>query len=79
MFNVRMDGRVLKLRAADFDSVDLTSFSPDAGGEISCGQRKAESSVVVCFVANTDTRAKVDGTLHSIEFVPKDFQLKAAL
>jgi len=79
VFNVRMDGRVLKLRAANFDSVDLTSFSPDSGGEISCGQRKPESNVVVCFVANTDTRAKVDGTLHSIEFVPKDFQLKAAL
>jgi tetratricopeptide (TPR) repeat protein len=78
VFNVRVDGRVLKLRAANFDSVDLTSFSPDSGGEISCGQRKSESSVVVCFVVNTDARAKVDGTLSSIEFVPKDFQLKAA-
>ena len=69
---------MLKLRAANFDSVDLTSFSPDAGGEISCGQRKSESSVVVCYVASTDARTKVDGTLRSIEFVPKDFQLKAA-
>ena len=78
VFNVRIEGRVLKLRAASFDNVDLTSFSPDAGGEISCGQRKAESSVVVCYVASTDARIKVDGTLRSIEFVPKDFQLKAA-
>ena len=78
VFNVRLEGRVLKLRAANFDSVDLTSFSPDAGGEISCGQRKSESSVVVCYVASTDARTKVDGTLRSIEFVPKDFQLKAA-
>jgi tetratricopeptide (TPR) repeat protein len=78
VFNVRIEGRVLKLRAASFDSVDLTSFSPDAGGEISCGQRKSESSVVVCYVASTDARTKVDGTLRSIEFVPKDFQLKAA-
>jgi tetratricopeptide (TPR) repeat protein len=78
VFNVRVEGRVLKLRAANFDSVDLTSFSPDAGGEISCGQRKPESNVVVCYVASTDARTKVDGTLRSIEFVPKDFQLKAA-
>jgi tetratricopeptide (TPR) repeat protein len=78
VFNVRIEGRLLKLRAASFDSVDLTSFSPDAGGEISCGQRKSESSVVVCYVASTDARTKVDGTLRSIEFVPKDFQLKAA-
>jgi hypothetical protein len=32
---------------------------------------------VVCYVASTDARTKVDGTLRSIEFVPKDFQLKA--
>ena len=78
VFNVRIAGRVLKVRAASFDNVDLTSFSPDAGGEISCGPRKSESSVVVCYVASTDARTKVDGTLRSIEFVPKDFQLKAA-
>jgi len=78
VFNVRIEDRVLKLRAANFDSVELTSFSPDAGGEISCGQRKAESSVVICYLASTDARTKVDGTLRSIEFVPKDFQLKAA-
>jgi hypothetical protein len=78
VFNVRMEGRVLKLRAASFDNVDLTSFSPDAGGEISCGQRKSESSVVVCYLASSDARTKFDGTLRSIEFVPKDFQLKAA-
>jgi len=77
VFNVRVQGHVLKLRAANFDSVDLTSFSPDAGGEISCGQRKPESNVVVCYVATTDARTRVDGTLRSIEFVPKDFQLKA--
>jgi hypothetical protein len=77
VFQVRIEGRVLKLRAANFDSVELTSFSPGAGGEISCGQRKAESSVVVCYVASPDARTKVDGTLRSIEFVPKDFQLKA--
>jgi tetratricopeptide (TPR) repeat protein len=78
VFNVRTESRVLKLRAASFDSVDLTSFSPAAGGEISCGQRKSESIVVVCYIANADARLKVDGTLRSLEFVPKDFQLKAA-
>ena len=77
VFNVRIAGRVLKLRAVNFDSIDITSFTPDAGSEISCGARKAESTVIVCFVANTDARTKVDGTLRSLEFVPRDFQLKA--
>ena len=76
VFNVRIEGRTLKLRAAGFDSIDITSFSPEAGSQISCGERKAESIVVVSYVANTDTRAKVDGTMRSLEFVPKDFQLK---
>jgi hypothetical protein len=56
----------------------MTSFSPDAGGQISCGPRKSESSVVACYLASADARTKVDGTLRSIEFVPKEFQLKAA-
>ncbi|HEX3282085.1 MAG TPA: tetratricopeptide repeat protein [Pyrinomonadaceae bacterium] len=77
-FTVRLEARVLKLRSASFHGIDLISFSPDAGREISCGQRKPESSVVVYYVANTDSRLKVDGTLHSLEFVPKDFQLQAA-
>lgn len=78
VFIIRIEGRILRLRAANFDSVELTSFSPDAGGEISCGARKSESSAVIGYVANADTRTKVDGTLRSLEFVPKDFRLKAA-
>jgi len=76
VFNVRIEGRILKLHATSFDSIDITSYNPEAGSEISCGARKAESVVVVSYVANADKRVKVDGTLRSLEFVPKDFQLK---
>ena len=78
VFIVKVGAQVLKLRTDSFETLDLTSFTPDAGNQISCGPRKTENNVVVCYLANSDSRKKVDGTLHSVEFVPKDFQLKVA-
>ena len=52
------------------------SFSEDAGNEITCGLRKTQNNVVVAYVPLTDPRAKVDGVLKSLEFVPPDFKLK---
>jgi tetratricopeptide (TPR) repeat protein len=76
IFTVRINERLLKLKTASFGDLDITTFSPDAAGEITCGPRKPESNVVVNYVAAGEARAKVDGTAKSIEFVPKDFQLK---
>lgn len=78
IFIVRVGGQILQLRTDSFDTLNLTSFSADAGNEISCGPRKPGNDVIVCYVAGSDSRKKVDGTLRSVEFVPKDFQLKAA-
>ena len=76
IFTVKINERLLKLKTRSFEDLDLTSFSPDAGGEITCGPRKPENNVVVNYVAAGEARAKVDGIAKSIEFVPKDFQLK---
>jgi hypothetical protein len=54
----------------------MTSFSPDAGREITCGARKPESNVVVNYTASTDERSKAAGVAKSLEFVPADFKLK---
>ena len=75
-FVIRLSDRVIKLRAAKFHDVAMTSFSPDAGREITCGARKPESKVVVNYTASADTRAKVEGRAISLEFVPPDFKLK---
>ena len=76
LFTVKVGEQVLKLRTDSFETLDLTSFSPDAGNQISCGPRKPENNVVLCYVAARDSRTKADGTLRSVDFVPKDFQLK---
>lgn len=78
VFTVKVGGQVLKLRTDSFETLDLTSFSADAGNEITCGPRKPENNVIICYVPESDARKKVDGSLRSVEFVPKDFQLKAA-
>ena len=75
-FVIKLSDHVIKLRAAKFQDVDMTSFSQDAGREITCGARKPESNVVVNYTASADARAKVDGQAISLEFVPPDFKLK---
>ena len=76
-FIVQIGERMLKLSTPSFDDVDLTSFSPDGGSEIKCGPRKPENNVIVDYVPASDARAKTNGVVKSIEFVPKDFKLVA--
>jgi tetratricopeptide (TPR) repeat protein len=76
IFVVNTGTSLLKLRADGFENVEITTYSPDVKGDISCGPRKPENLVVVCYVPGVDKRTKADGVLTSIEFVPKDFKLK---
>jgi len=75
-FIVKINGRLFKLNTDSFRNVGLMSFSEDAGRQVTCGPRKPENNVVVCYLAATDPRAKIDGLIKSIEFVPPDFKLK---
>lgn len=76
-FVVQVGERVLKLTTTSFDDVDLTSYSPDGGSEIKCGPRKPENNVILDYVPASGAGAKTNGVVKSIEFVPKDFKLKA--
>jgi tetratricopeptide (TPR) repeat protein len=76
VFVVKVDEQLVRLRTDSFDNIELTTYDPNVKGEISCGARKPDDAVVVCFVPQTDKRVKADGILKSIEFVPKDFRLK---
>jgi FimV-like protein len=75
-FVVKVGDRLLKLNTDTFQHANIMSFSEDAGKEITCGIRKTQNNVVVAYVPKTDPRAKVDGVLKSLEFVPPDFRLK---
>jgi len=76
VFVVQTANGLLRLRTETFDDIEITTYDPKVGGEITCGARKPESVVVVCYRPNTDKKIKADGILKSIEFVPADFKLK---
>ncbi len=73
-FVVQVAGGILKLWSKSFEETEIVSFSTDAGTEISCGARKPQNVVVVCYVPG-DSRQKVDGLAKSVEFVPAEFKL----
>jgi tetratricopeptide (TPR) repeat protein len=77
VFVVQTPQGLLRLRTASFDDIEITTYDPKVQGEITCGARKAQNAVVVCYLPNTDKRVKADGVLKSIEFVPADFKLTA--
>ena len=75
-FVVQLADRVIKLRTSKFENVQITAFTSDAGAEITCGPRKPANPVVICYLPTTDAKAKYDGDLRSVEFVPADFKLQ---
>jgi FimV-like protein len=75
-FVLKMGDRLLRLKTDNFERVEMTTFSEDAGREMTCGPRKTENNVIVSYVASAEGRSRVDGVIKAIEFVPKDFQLK---
>ena len=76
VFVFKAGERTLRLTAAGFGGLHIVAYTREAGAELSCGARKTETPAVATFRAGTDARAKTDGALVAMEFVPADFQLK---
>jgi len=76
LFVIQAGDRVIKVRTSRFENIQITSFTNDAGSEINCGPRKTLNPVVVCYQPVSDPKAKYDGELRSLEFVPNEFKLK---
>ncbi|HEU4931050.1 MAG TPA: hypothetical protein VFT48_03175 [Pyrinomonadaceae bacterium] len=76
VFVVQTANGLLRLRTENFEDISLTTYDPKVAGEITCGARKPENVVIVCYLPNTDKKVKADGVLKSIEFVPAEFKLK---
>ncbi|MBA3357161.1 MAG: tetratricopeptide repeat protein [Pyrinomonadaceae bacterium] len=76
IFTLKSGPGLLRLKTTSFEEMDITTFAPDVAGEITCGVRKPENAVVVSYLPGGDVRAKTEGTIRSLEFVPNDFKLK---
>lgn len=75
VFVVKTNDRVLRLRTETFQQIRRTTFTLDVRGTLTCGKRKPETSVVVCYLPVVNKEIKTDGVLSSVEFVPEDFSL----
>lgn len=76
VFVFRAGERTLRLTAAGFEGLHLMSFNPKADTQLTCGARKTGTPSVVTYRASADAKARTDGSLVALEFVPADFQLK---
>jgi tetratricopeptide (TPR) repeat protein len=76
VFVLKAGDRTLRLSAAGFGGLHLVNFSQQAESELTCGARKTATHAVVTYRAAADARAKTDGALVALEFVPANFQLK---
>jgi tetratricopeptide (TPR) repeat protein len=76
VFTVRVQEALIKLHAANFEDVDISTYTTDVGGEISCGVRKPENPVVITYLPSAGARRGLEGQAVAIEFVPRDFVLK---
>jgi tetratricopeptide (TPR) repeat protein len=76
VFVFKVGEQQLRLSAKGFEELHIMAFTNEAGSELSCGPRKNESPAVITYRASTDARAKTDGSLVALEFVPANFQLK---
>ncbi|HLL74998.1 MAG TPA: tetratricopeptide repeat protein [Pyrinomonadaceae bacterium] len=76
VFHLKAGGRVLKLHAESFNDLHIMAYTREAGDQITCGERKPESHVVVTYRPAADAKTKPDGALLAVEFVPANFRLK---
>jgi tetratricopeptide (TPR) repeat protein len=75
VFVVRVGDRTLRLASTDFESVHIMAFTREAGDTLTCGARKDESRVLITYRPPAGARAKSDGTIAALEFVPATFKL----
>jgi tetratricopeptide (TPR) repeat protein len=75
-FVIKAGEQLLKFQTAAFDKMDISTYTQDVSGEITCGPRPKENTVVLTYLPSKDARLKVDGVATAIEFVPKEFKLK---
>ncbi len=75
-FALRTDAGRLRLTAADPQQIQISGYTPDlAAVQFGCGVGAIDFPVVFIFTVKADTKARTDGELRSLEFVPKGFTL----
>ena len=72
VLTIRVGPRLLKLQSAGLEEIEFITFSPDIGGDMTCGVRKPENPVFVIYRPAKNARAKFDGDALVVSFVTKE-------
>ena len=75
-FKITAGDKALRLWSPDLNNIHFATYTPDVSGEIVCGVRRPANMVIVVYRPAKSPGAKNDGTPVSVEFVPRNFELK---
>ena len=76
-FYLKTDTQPLKLSASSFEAIKMQAFTPDVEGvQFGCNLKQLDVAVVFTYKHNSDPKAKSNGEIVALEFVPKSFILE---
>ena len=74
-FVMKIDNQILKLKAPQ--NLQIRAFVSDAGGVLfECGMKQFNINGVITYKPTGDKKAKINGELIALEFVPNNFKLE---
>jgi tetratricopeptide (TPR) repeat protein len=77
VFTIQVGESLMKVQTESFKEMSFRTFTQTTRGEITCGVRKNSEPVVVTYRRVGESRTPAAGTAITMEFVPKEFRLKA--
>jgi len=76
-FYIKNQTRTFKLTAASAQAIQIRAFTPDVEQlQLGCAMKQVDIPVVFTYKESSDSKAKSNGEIISMEFVPKTFILE---
>jgi hypothetical protein len=76
-FYIKNAARTFKLSAASPQAIQIKGFTPEIEQlRLGCNLKQVDIPVVFTYQENADSKAKSDGELKALEFVPNSFVLE---
>ncbi len=73
LLTVEGGGRTLKLRSDALNRIRFVTYTAEVKGQMTCGQRAPATPVLVTYREAKGVRARVDGEVLAVEFIPKEW------
>lgn len=75
-FFIKNQAQTFKLSAVSPQAIEIRAYTPDVEQlQIGCAMKNVDIPVIFTFKENSNSKAKTNGDLISLEFVPKSFVL----